>query len=521
MGVFAPLKFCARRARENKVAKNADNRVCGGAMESAVKNPGPGNNLSGSSASGDSLTTVLNPTVSGDRATRVFIETYGCQMNEYDSGLVRSILGQDGYDRAEGPEDAGVILLNTCAIREKAHEKVYNRLHALGHLKRRDPRTVIGILGCMAQNLGDDLFAQGLPVDFVMGPDNYRELPEIIARIRSGRESNLNITQLSRSETYEEIGPGVVSGKLAFVTIMRGCDNFCSFCVVPYTRGRERSRSPESVVREIDQLVRERDVREVTLLGQNVNSYRHGGDSNSAPQRFRQLVERILNETRIERIRFTSPHPHDFPEDLLDLMAREPRFCSQIHLPVQSGSTAVLARMKRDYSREEFLQLVDRIRARMPDVGLTTDVIVGFSGETEAEFEETLSLMAAVRFDMAFMFHYSERQQTFAHKRMPDDVPQEVKLDRLRRLIELQTEIAREKNAALIGETYDVLVEGRSKRSALELMGRNAAGRAIIFPAPNTPDSANTVDVDRYTGATLAVRVTESTPATLRGVAVV
>lgn len=503
-------------------------------MPQALKNTDSGNTLSGSGAAVVSSTTPAAPK---DVLTRLYVETYGCQMNEYDSGLVRSILGEAGYSRAEKVDDAGVILLNTCAIREKAHEKVYNRLHALGHLKRKDPRTVIGILGCMAQNLGDDLFAQGLPVDFVMGPDNYRELPEIVSRIRSGQESNLNITQLSRTETYEEIDPKVVSGKLAFVTIMRGCDNFCSFCVVPYTRGRERSRSPESIVNEIQQLIANDGVREVTLLGQNVNSYRHAGDAESGGEefRFRHLIEKILAETDIARIRFTSPHPHDFPEDLLDLMASEPRFCSQIHLPVQSGSTATLARMKRDYSREEFLRLVDQIRARMPGVGLTTDVIVGFSGETDAEFEETLSIMEQVRFDMAFMFHYSERSQTYAHKRMPDDIPQKVKLDRLRRLIELQTEIAREKNAALIGETFEVLVEGRSKRSAVELMGRSATGKTIIFPAPNANSAADAVDghdapgdsapagdagldLDRYLGQLINVRITESTPATLRGV---
>ncbi len=481
-------------------------------MSAGLKNIDSGNTLS------DSAAAVVSPTT----LTRLYVETYGCQMNEYDSGLVRSILGEAGYDRAETPEDAGVILLNTCAIREKAHEKVYNRLHALGHLKRKDPRTVIGILGCMAQNLGDDLFAQGLPVDFVMGPDNYRELPEIVSRIRAGQESNLNITQLSRTETYEEIEPNVVSGKLAFVTIMRGCDNFCSFCVVPYTRGRERSRSPESIVAEINQLALGAGVREVTLLGQNVNSYRHPTDGDS-DFRFRHLIKRILKETDIARIRFTSPHPHDFPEDLLDLMAAEERFCSQIHLPVQAGATSTLERMKRDYSREEFLTLVDKIRTRMPEVGLTTDVIVGFSGESDAEFEETLSLMRAVRFDMAFMFHYSERSQTYAHKRMPDDVPHAVKLERLRRLIELQTEIAREKNAALIGRTFEVLVEGRSKRSAVELMGRSASGKTIIFPAPGlngVEASEAKLDLDSLLGKLISVKVTESTPATLRGVAV-
>ncbi len=454
------------------------------------------------------------------RLGRFYVETYGCQMNEYDSGLVRSILGDGGFSRADSPEDAGIILLNTCAIREKAHEKIYNRLASLGHLKRREPRVVIGVLGCMAQNLGDDLFAQGLPVDFVMGPDNYRELPEIVARIRGGVESNLNITQLSRTETYDDIDPCVVSGRLAFVTIMRGCDNFCSFCVVPYTRGRERSRDPDTIVREINGLVHDRCVREVTLLGQNVNSYKFGadegrGDRDDGLVRFKDLVERILRETEIARIRFTSPHPHDFPEDLLQLMADEPRFCRHIHLPVQSGASSTLERMKRDYNREEFLALVRRIRELMPDVGLTTDVIVGFSGETDAEFEETLSIMREVRFDMAYMFHYSERTLTYAHKRLPDDVPQEVKLERLRRLIELQTEIARENNVSAIGQSFEVLIEGRSKRSAKELMGRNDANRTIVFPIPDGADDVNALD--DWMGRLVTVRVTESTGATLRG----
>lgn len=457
--------------------------------------------------------TVEETEAANSRLTQLYVETYGCQMNEYDSGLVRSILGEDGFRVVQSPEDAGVILLNTCAIREKAHEKVYNRLEALGYLKRRDSRTVIGVLGCMAQNLGDDLFAQGLPVDFIAGPDNYRALPEIIQRIRSGAEGHVNITQLSRRETYDEIEPQVVSGCLAFVTIMRGCDNFCSFCVVPYTRGRERSRTPDAIIQEIQNLVQTRGVSEVTLLGQNVNSYRH------AEADFTRLVERILGETDVARIRFTSPHPHDFPLHLLDLMAREPRFASYIHLPVQSGASSTLARMKRDYTREEYLALVDRIRQRIPDCGLSTDVIVGFCGETDAEFEETLSLVENVGFDMAFMFRYSERELTHARKFLADDVADEVKLARLNRLIELQNGIQRRRNAQEIGRTYEALVEGRSRKSAADLLSRNAANKTIVFPAPPLDESvgAQAPDPRAFSGRLARVRVTGASSATLRG----
>jgi len=275
------------------------------------------------------------------RKEAVFVETYGCQMNEYDSGLVRKILSDD-FEGVSTPEEADLILLNTCAIRERAHEKVYSRLETFHSLKRRKPDLLIGVLGCMAQNLGEDLFEMGLPVDFLTGPDNYRSLPDLITSIRREGGHRL-LTRLSLDETYAEIQPTVVQGCLGYVTIMRGCDNFCSFCVVPYTRGRERSRSSGTIVDEIRRLTDEHDVREIMLLGQNVNSYKseNGRD-------FAALIEDILAQTTIARIRFTSPHPHDFPEHLLRLMAREKRFCSQVHLPVQSGSSRVLERMKRD-----------------------------------------------------------------------------------------------------------------------------------------------------------------------------
>lgn len=434
-------------------------------------------------------------------------------MNEYDSGIVRSILTKTGYRSVKNAEEAQLILLNTCAIREKAQERIYARLEGFSPLKRKNPKLLVGILGCMAQNLGDDLFAMGLPLDFVVGPDNYRQLPGLLQELELDSASPLsnvkNITHLSRSESYEELEPEVISGKLAFVTIMRGCDNFCSFCVVPYTRGRERSRSPDSIVKEIRGLIAKHDTREVTLLGQNVNSYRIAHQNFS----FCDLIAKILEETSIERIRFTSPHPHDFPDELLDLMAREERFCSQIHLPLQSGSSSVLERMKRGYTRGEYIDLVRKIRSQVPQVALSTDIIVGFCGESEAEFEDTLSLVEETKFDMAYMFRYSEREHTLAKKRFKDEVPDKIKLERLQRLIELQQNISRRRNESLIGKSFTVLVEGLSRRSEKELMGRTFSGKVIVF-AP----SVETAEPKKLIGQKLKLRVESANSATLRGV---
>ena len=438
----------------------------------------------------------------------VFIETYGCQMNEYDSGIALQCLADRGFHRVSLPEEAGVILLNTCAVRENAHQKVYGRLQSFTGLRRKRPELVIGLLGCMAQNLGDDLFAMGLPLDLVVGPDNLRELPDLVESVRSGAESRAQRTRLSVHETYDDLEPTVVSGVQAFVTIMRGCDNFCTFCVVPYTRGRERSRAPESIVGEVARLV-DGGVHEVTLLGQNVNSYRAGSVD------FAGLVKDVLERTTVERIRFTSPHPHDFPRHLLELMAEEERFCSSIHLPVQSGSDRVLASMRRDYSRRVFLDLVAEIRAVVGDVGLTTDVIVGFPGETEADFEDTLALIEECRFDMAYMFRYSARENTYARKNLPDDVPEETKLARLNRLIALQRELGAENNRAQVGLVHSVLVEGASRRSRVELMGRSRSGRVVIFPMPTTDAGEATADL--FVGRSFDVRIASVSSATLRG----
>ncbi len=438
-----------------------------------------------------------------------YIETYGCAMNEYDSLLAGKILGQSAQ-QTQSAEDADVILLNTCAIRENAHQTVYNRLKELGHLHKRGAK--IGILGCMAQNLREDLLYENLPIDFIMGPDALRNLGQILDGENSGTAGTAprSYLALSRLETYDDIVPSFEhhmrerGNKItAFVTIQRGCDNFCAFCVVPYTRGRERSRPLLSVVDEVKSLV-EHGVKSVVLLGQNVNSYRHES------AKFVNLIEALLAKTTIERIYFTSPHPKDFPPELIDLMAAEPRFCNQVHMPLQAGANSTLKRMKRNYTREDFLRIVENVRSRVADVAISTDVIVGFPGESDADYRETLEVMAAADFDSAFMFAYSQRRGTIAQKLYPDDVAEEVKKARLAELIDEQLKRSHRNNKRYIGQLVEAMAEQPSRRNAAEWVARMRNGRKIIFP----PQMEIPAD---FSGSTLSLKIASASSQVLRG----
>ena len=419
---------------------------------------------------------------------KFYIETYGCLMNEYDSLIARNILEKSSAIPAQNPNEADIILVNTCAIRENAHEKIYNRLQHFAPFQRKGAK--IGILGCMAQNLKDDLLTQNLPIDFIMGPDSLRNLSSYVQDVNTQNQMYLD---LSKTETYDDIIPSTThhikpstNTITASVSIQRGCDNFCSFCVVPYTRGRERSRNPESIIQEIQLLV-EGGFKSITLLGQNVNSYNYNGLF------FYDLVTAILKQTKLERLYFTSPHPKDFPNQLIDLMATESRFANLIHIPLQSGSNQVLERMKRDYTSHEFMKLVDYMRTKVPDVCLTTDVIVGFPGETEEQFQETYNIMEQAAFDSAFMFAYSERKQTLASKIYPDDVKEEDKKRRLSLIIDAQLKRSLKRNSQYIGQIVEGMIEGYSQQTLkdknpkeiYQLKGSMTNGRKIIFDSKN------------------------------------
>src|SRR5881397_89519 len=432
---------------------------------------------------------------------RVHIETFGCQMNEYDTELVLSLLKAEGFTFTEDRERADVILMNTCAIREHAHHKVYGRLADLKAIKRQR-NLVVGVLGCMAQNLKTDLVETESIVDVLAGPDSYRRLPGLIAHAIESQEQGSAqkgiAVDLSEYETYDDIMPERAEGVNAWIAVMRGCDNFCTFCVVPYTRGRERSRDLISVVREAEALAAS-GCKQVTLLGQNVNSYRDGVHD------FADLLGAVADIRGIERVRFTSPHPKDFPDKLLEAVAGHPKICKHIHLPLQAGNDRILQLMNRTYTRAEYLALVARIRRRCPDIVLTTDIIAGFCSETEAEFAETYDLVRRVEYHSAYIFKYSERKNTIAARKFADDVPDAVKAERVSRLVELQRGVSLKKNRALIGKTVEVLVEAEGKRSD-QWKARTDGNIVTVFP--KTGHSIKP-------GSLIPIRITDATVTTL------
>lgn len=451
---------------------------------------------------------------------KLYIESYGCQMNFADSEIVASILEKEGYDTTSDLTIADVVFLNTCSIREKAEQTVRNRLTHFTSLKRRKPDLVIGVLGCMAERLKSKLLDEEKIVDLVAGPDSYRDLPRLIAQVDDGHKA-VN-TFLSREETYADISPVRLNsnGISAFISIMRGCDNMCTFCVVPFTRGRERSRDPRSVVAEAANLF-DKGYREVTLLGQNVDSYKWSEEENNKARlektgadrivTFAGLLERVAAIHPDLRVRFSTSHPKDITDDVLHTMARYDNLCKYIHLPVQSGNSRILEMMNRGYTREWYLDKIHRIREILgEDCGISSDMITGFCSESESDHADTLSLMDVVKFDYAYMFYYSERPGTLAEKRFTDDVSLEIKKRRLSEVIDRQTKHSLERNKMDLGRTYKVLVEGPSKKSAAWFQGRNSANKVIVFPRENLVKGQYVnVRVDQCTGGTLIGKAAE------------
>ena len=405
---------------------------------------------------------------------KLYIETYGCQMNFADSEVVAAIL-KDLYTLTDNVQEADLILINTCSIRDKAEQRIHKRLQELEALKKKHRSLQVGLLGCMAERMKEELFETEPILNFIAGPDAYRNLPQLIQNSATG-ETQFNVI-LSEEETYDNIMPVRydLNGVSAFVSIMRGCNNFCTYCVVPYTRGRERSRSPQTILHEVEQLLKD-GYKEVTLLGQNVNSYQWENMT------FAQLMAAVAEMSPDLRVRFATSHPKDISDELLETIARYDNICKYIHLPVQSGSDAVLKRMNRIYTREYYLERVRKIKELMPDCAISTDIIAGFCGETEEDHQQTLSIMREVGYEYAYMFKYSERGGTMSAKRFADDVPDEVKTRRLEEIIALQGELSLISNKRDIGQTFQVLIEGASKRSADQLYGRNSQNKVIIFP---------------------------------------
>ncbi len=430
---------------------------------------------------------------------KLFVETYGCQMNVGDSEIVVSLMQREGYVYTDRIEQADVILINTCSIRDNAEQRIWGRLNELKRYRKARPGLIVGILGCMAERLREQLLEGPWGVDVVAGPDAYRDLPRLVREAEAGGKG-VNVL-LSTEETYAEIAPVRLdrNGVSAFVAIMRGCNNFCSYCVVPYTRGRERSRDAATIVAEAQSLF-DNGYREVTLLGQNVNSYRAGEVD------FPELLRRVASISPLLRVRFATSHPKDMSDRLLETMASMPNICRAIHLPAQSGATSMLERMNRKYTREWYLDRIAAIRRYMPDCAITTDLNAGFSGETEEEHAATLSLMREVGYSWAFMFKYSERPGTFAQRNLPDDVPDEVKSRRLQEIIALQNDLSLESNRRDVGREFEVLVESESKRNSGQLSGRTSQNKVVVFDRGN-----------HRIGDYVRVRVTGCTSATLLG----
>lgn len=412
---------------------------------------------------------------------RLYIESYGCAMNLADSEVIASILQENGYTTLETEESADVVFLNTCAIRENAEDKIWQRLKVLKASKKQNPGRIVGVLGCMAERLKTRLMEQEQLVDLVVGPDAYRDLPNLLARVDEGQKA-VNVL-LSREETYAEIAPVRLNsnGINAFISIMRGCDNMCSFCVVPFTRGRERSRDAHSIIREAEELLAS-GYREVTLLGQNVDSYNWTSEDGSEQVNFARLLEMTALVHPQLRVRFSTSHPKDITDEVLYTIAKYDNVCNYIHLPAQSGNSRVLKLMNRTYDREWYLERVNRIREIIPDCGITCDLIAGFCSETEEEHRDTLSLMETCDFDFSYMYYYSERPGTLAARRYPDDIPEEVKKRRLQEIVDMQNSISRKKNAGRVGQVFTVLIEGDSKKSATDFKGRNDQNGVCIFP---------------------------------------
>ncbi len=419
-------------------------------------------------------------------------------MNFADSEIVNSILIEDGMTATQNAESADVILVNTCSIRENAETKVWNRLKEFRHLKKSNSELTVGVLGCMAERIKDKIIEEEQLVDIVVGPDAYRDIPRLLTEVDDGRKA-VNVL-LSLEETYADIAPIRTTGNgvSAFVSIMRGCDNMCSFCVVPFTRGRERSRPMESILKEITQLSDE-GYKEVTLLGQNVNSYKDGENT------FTTLMDAASLINPEVRFRFSSPHPKDFPDDLLYLIAERPNLCNYIHIPAQAGSDSMLERMRRPYTRSQYLSLINKMKSIIPGLSLSTDIIAGFCDETEEEHNETLTLMAQVQYDLAYMFAYSERERTLAYRKFEDNVPDEVKKRRLTEIINQQMEIQKQRNLLEVGKRHLVLVEGTSKRSEEQMSGRSDTNKIVIFDRKNFKK-----------GDYVEVEITDSTSATLK-----